>query len=1486
MKLRTYSFLFSFFFLFALVLAALPQTLYAQSDYQTGCGNDDLDDPGDGDSEDPEDPTDDRVGDPIDPHKGNVHRDVTDISTFGPAPIVFARNLNSRTTDFTDGYWEFGSKQAWQHNWNYEVRQLSTKTYGFFDIKVRYADGNDVNFKAIDSSGTQLGPQANNGDRLYRWTGSKVGYTLMRADGKEYDFWRYLSPKFHLTEVRNGVGSLWTCTYDANQQLSKITNNFGSWVQIDHESGPDGVSRINRVSTSDGRAVTYSYTSWVGTAKPVLSAVNYPGGEQAAYQYVTADPASATARPLLAQAFDPKGRGGAQMKYSYNYNALSYGNVITGTALENRSGVSDTLIAQMPIGSGNHPQIVAGNGGEISRRYVSGLLTEKIDAAGRGVTLARDAGGFGFVTSRTEIGTGAAISYGRDYAGRILSRSDALGNTSSSSYNAKGFLVTHTDELGRTATITRDTVNSRPIRIDYPDGGYETWTYNAKSQPATHQLRSGGTETFAYDSSGNLTTQTDALGNSTSYTYYPSGLVSSATDALLNTTSFTYNWRGQVLTVTHPDNTTIAYEYDLFGNRTGVTDELGHQTHYTYDEFNRLESTTDPLGRTTAYQYGQAPDSPSTAYMRKVSRVILPSGKKTEYTYDLAGRRLSQTVGAGTPEAATTRYRYDIAGNLISVTDPRGKISTFSYDARHQRTSATDPLGRTTQWSYDYRGNKISETRPDGGVTHFVYDNRNRLVRTTDPAGYVTANAYDAAGNLATVTDARNNIYRYTYDSRNRRIAMTYPDGSQEKFSYDRAGNLESYMNRAGQIRTANYDNRNREIAFAWSDGTPGAATDYDAASRVLAVNTSVSALSYAYDAAGQLLFETQDVVGAGGAKTINYSYDRDGNRLTAGYPSGDVISYGYSARNQLVEIDSRGNELATYAYDLNGNRIGRTLENGTAANYGYDDASRGFRVDQLNSAGSFAAVEYTFNSVGARTSRTETDSGATPFTDIYGYDAIDQLTRVRYNYDANTTTQERLVDYAYDGVGNRTSVTDNGITESYAVTSSNQYTTAGSMAPGYDGNGNLSGLSGASYVYDAQNRLVSASANGTTITFAYDGRNRCVKRTTNGTAVYLYYDAWNLIEEHSSSALLNRYVHGATVDEMLARFSVSGTAVYFHQDALGNTIALTDAGGNVVERYKYDVFGAASFFDAAGSALSSSSYDNRFLFTGREYFQALGVYDYRNRFYAPALGRFLQNDPLRFGAGDVNLYRYAGNRATTATDPSGLYTTDDSGLFPYPADPGSEEGDGGCDGGSGDTDPGGSDPDAGDDDGDSSGAGPSKPGDDTSPWKLGLEWLTGRGDRTHNFGDGDPMTELLQQHSHIQDTRELIADSIANGGPYEGSNDYNLGGLQGVAKYLRDYSTLLTGGLTGNLAVTYLGSYHLDYSVTSVSNDGSATVNFHVTNTSSIESATHPPVVGYTEWWHNNIGQPLSTHFSSGPMSPTTQTFDWTETIHSSPHR
>ena len=48
-------------------------------------------------------------------------------------------------------------------------------------------------------------------------------------------------------------------------------------------------------------------------------------------------------------------------------------------------------------------------------------------------------------------------------------------------------------------------------------------------------------------------------------------------------------------------------------------------------------------------------------------------------------------------------------------------------------------------------------------------------------------------------------------------------------------------------------------------------------------------------------------------------------------------------------------------------------------------------------------------------------------------------------------------------------------------------------------------------------------------------------------------------------------------------------------------------------------------------------------------------------RWYDPAAGRFVSEDPLGFIAGDANFDRYVGNSPTTRTDPSGLDWYDDS---------------------------------------------------------------------------------------------------------------------------------------------------------------------------------------------------------------------------------
>ncbi len=105
------------------------------------------------------------------------------------------------------------------------------------------------------------------------------------------------------------------------------------------------------------------------------------------------------------------------------------------------------------------------------------------------------------------------------------------------------------------------------------------------------------------------------------------------------------------------------------------------------------------------------------------------------------------------------------------------------------------------------------------------------------------------------------------------------------------------------------------------------------------------------------------------------------------------------------------------------------------------------------------------------------------------------------------------------------------------------------------------------------------------------------------------------------------------------------------------------------------------------------------------------------------------------------------------------------------------------------------------------------------------------------------------------------------------------LGGIQGVGKYIKDYSTLATAGQTGNLAVTYLGSYSLKWKAVIGSNN-TVMIVFSVVNHSTMQSASRPPILGYEPIWINTVGKGINNYFSTGWGSRTTQHFNWTESI------
>ena len=101
----------------------------------------------------------------------------------------------------------------------------------------------------------------------------------------------------------------------------------------------------------------------------------------------------------------------------------------------------------------------------------------------------------------------------------------------------------------------------------------------------------------------------------------------------------------------------------------------------------------------------------------------------------------------------------------------------------------------------------------------------------------------------------------------------------------------------------------------------------------------------------------------------------------------------------------------------------------------------------------------------------------------------------------------------------------------------------------------------------------------------------------------------------------------------------------YYHYDALGSVVALSNNSGVVAESYSYDVFGQPG---------GTGSVGNPYFFTGRRYDDETALYYYRARYYNPDIGRFLQTDPIGYSGG-LNLYTYCGNNPLNWIDPYGL---------------------------------------------------------------------------------------------------------------------------------------------------------------------------------------------------------------------------------------
>jgi len=174
-------------------------------------------------------------------------------------------------------------------------------------------------------------------------------------------------------------------------------------------------------------------------------------------------------------------------------------------------------------------------------------------------------------------------------------------------------------------------------------------------------------------------------------------------------------------------------------------------------------------------------------------------------------------------------------------------------------------------------------------------------------------------------------------------------------------------------------------------------------------------------------------------------------------------------------------------------------------------------------------------------------------------------------------------------------------------------------------------------------------------VSYVYDALDRRITQTIDGTTTYTVYDGENAWADFTSTGVMKaRYLFGLNTDEPLARFKTGEGTTWYLSDRLGTVRDLADNTGNVVDTITYDSFGSLT-------SETNAARGDRYKFAGREYEPTTGLYYNRDRYYDPKMGRFLSEDSFGFGAGDVNLSRYVGNSPSNGTDPTGNFAIAES---------------------------------------------------------------------------------------------------------------------------------------------------------------------------------------------------------------------------------
>jgi RHS repeat-associated protein len=757
-----------------------------------------------------------------------------------------------------------------------------------------------------------------------------------------------------------------------------------------------------------------------------------------------------------------------------------------------------------------------------------------------------------------------------------------------------GCLATWQDALGATARMRYDAARRMVQGTDRRGYSFH-WQYDPASGRCIKSHGDDGLWGIDARYEGDRSIFKEPDGGEWIFKHFSDGIVSHVIDPLGGMLEYVRDEKtGRIIKQITPGGTAYAWLYDANGKHFARRDPLGHLVPPEDEDPNppnplAHDGPTSPkeflLGRPLAALPNALGGLPSS--VRQRLEPALRSGAAPalpEPARDASSRVIEQPERGG----AVRRFQYDAEGNVIAEQDAGGNWTRSAYSSWNLLSQRTSALGHATRYEHTHRGEWHAVIDPNGNRTEYVRDKLHRVVEIHRYGRVYRRYIRDAHDAVAEEQDdSGNTLIQYEAGPHGLPVAATLASGERYSYAYDARGRFTLASSTQHQV-VRRYAGKRLELDLRDDRG-----------------------IRHEYGP-GQRLRSTAVLQ----RFVIRYDHSRFALRIAT--PDGSIHELW---RHQQCIVRENGNGTHEASVFDSDDRL----------------AARACWSSDLSSHGPSSLVSYHYDARGCLASIVDMNHGPVHFefdADRRVVAQHDHRGERRYSYDPagnlTSTPRYRLVEY---NPGNLVQHADFDHFEHDQRCRRSKHDRQGGPS--------------VTYLYDSRDQLIEArwSDRSELWRSSHDGLGRRLWREYAGRRTDFYWDGDRLAAERQPDGQVRVYVYpneDALVPFMWLDYSSesappeSGKASYLFTSATGMPLRVEDARGLVVWQ--------ARALDAYGELDESASRcPTRLRFAGHFFDEHLGLFYNRFRDYDPALGRYLQPDPLGH-TGGINLFAYPSN--------------------------------------------------------------------------------------------------------------------------------------------------------------------------------------------------------------------------------------------------